>query len=310
MSNLAFMFPGQGSQYVGMGKGIMERFSSAREVFQMAEEICGIPVRKYCLEGPMEELTKTVHLQPCITAMNLAILKVLMEMGHKPMVCLGHSLGEYSALACSGVLSFEDTLKAVKERGELMEREAQKRPGTMAAVLGMDEASLVGILREVPDTVCIANYNSPEQMVISGTLDGVSLATKLVKEKGGKAVPLKVSGAWHSPLMEGALRDFEDFLKGLDFAPPEVEVVFNVTAQRERDPQGIRSLMVSQLISPVRWTQSVEACVSAGVKGFVEIGPKNVLSNLVKRILPKGSEIAIYNLEDEKGLEDFSQKAF
>lgn len=307
MMDLAFMFPGQGSQYVGMGKGILEQYSAAREVFQMCEEVCGIPVTKLCLEGPMEELTRTANLQPCITALNLAVLRVLWDQGIYPKIALGHSLGEYSALACAKVLSFEDTLKAVQKRGELMEREANKRPGAMAAVMGLSSDRIEAVLKD-SDQVCIANYNSLEQIVISGTQAGIEGATKRIKEEGGKVIPLKVSGAWHSPMMEGALKDFEEFLDSLNFKEPSIPVILNVTAQQESDPERIKRLMVKQLVSPVRWMQSVTNCLSEGIKVFVEIGPKNVLSNLVKRILPKGSNIAVFNVEDESSLKEFKEK--
>lgn len=302
MTDLAFLFPGQGSQYVGMGKSVLEGFESAREVFRMAEDLCGISVTRLCLEGPMDELTRTENLQPCVTALNLAIWKVLLEKGFSPKVCLGHSLGEYSALACGGVLSLEDTLKAVKKRGELMEREAKRNPGMMAAAIGVKEEVLAEILGGIDDRVSIANYNSPDQIVISGSSRGVNEAVKRIKEKGGKAVPLKVSGAWHSPLMEGALNEFEDFLNTLHFESPSIPIVFNVTSQEESDPEKIRQLMIRQLVSPVRWMQSILNCFSMGVRRFVEVGPKNVLSNLVKRILPDPSSVEIYNVEDTDGI--------
>jgi len=304
MREMAFLFPGQGSQYVGMGKAAMETYTASKKVFQMAEDITGLPIQKLCFEGPIEELTRTINLQPAITAVNLALLKVIIERGMLPKTCAGHSLGEYSALACAGVLSFEDTLRAVKKRAELMDREAQKKKGNMAAIMGVGIEDLESILSEVGDEVCIANYNSRDQLVISGSAEGVEFAISKIKEKGGKAIPLKVSGAWHSKLMEGALKDFEIFLDQLTFNPPKIPVIFNLNASQITSPQDIKQAMVKQLISPVKWVQSVESMLDMDVDTFVEIGPKNVLSNLVRRILPQDTKVQVINIEEPKDIEE------
>ncbi len=299
MEKVAFLFPGQGSQYVGMGKDLYERYPQVRDIFNQSDEVCGFSIAKLCFEGPLEELTKTVYLQPAITTLNLAILTLVRERGIVPRFCAGHSLGEYSALACAGVLSLGDCLAAVKKRGELMEREATRYPGAMAAVMGMDKERLSQIIEDVKGekALSIANYNSPDQIVITGDKEAVDHAISEIKKHRGKAIPLKVSGAWHSSLMEGALHDFRGFLEGLKFSPPQYEVVFNLTGLPESDPERIRDLMVDQLVNPVKWQHSIEYMERQGVDVFLEIGPKNVLSGLVKKTISKDG-VRILNIED------------
>lgn len=304
---IAFLFPGQGSQFIGMGKNMAEHFSEAKEVFDQVDDVCDKPMSKLCFEGPLEELTLTVNLQPAITAVNLACLSALRKSGIHPMVSAGHSLGEYSALAAAESLSDYDALKLVKKRGELMHRESLSNPGTMAAILGMSVEDIEEIVAKAGDSsvLAIANHNTVEQIVITGQQGPLSKAVEIVKQNGGKAIPLKVSGAWHCLLMEKAVEDFRQFMKDIPFSPPQTTVLFNATAKSETSPEEIKELMARQLISPVKWYDIILDMESSGVDTFVEVGPKKVLTGLVKKILPRDTEAKIYNIEDTQSLEAF-----
>jgi len=304
---VAFLFPGQGSQIVGMGKDLYEEFPAVRELFQKTDDICGKKISSLCFEGPMEELTITENLQPAIAAVSLACLYVLREANARPAVCAGHSLGEYAALRSADVLTDEDTLKLVSKRGELMQREAEANPGAMVAVMGMGIEEVSALVEEASQegAIAIANHNTAEQIVITGTREALAKASALVKEKGKKAIPLKVSGAWHSPLMQGAIKEFRDYMEMIPFAPPQSTVLFNATAEEEDDPNAIKDLMVKQLVSPVRWYDIITKMISDGVRHFVEVGPKTVLIGLVKKIAPKGRDIQYWPTGDLKGLEAF-----
>jgi len=304
---VALLFPGQGSQVVGMGKDLYDAFASAREVFSIADEVCGKEISRLCFEGPMEELTITNDLQPAITAVSLACLHVLRESGSSAEICAGHSLGEYAALASAGVLTDKDTLRLVSKRGQLMQCEAEANPGGMVAVMGMGIEEVEVIVNEASQEgpLAVANHNTAEQIVITGAKQALAKATKLVKERGKKAIPLKVSGAWHSPLMQGAVEEFRDYMEGIDFLPPSSTVLFNATAREERDPAAIKELMARQLVSPVRWYDIVVSMLDGGVEHFVEVGPKTVLIGLVRKIAPKDKEIHYWPAGDLRGIEAF-----
>jgi [acyl-carrier-protein] S-malonyltransferase len=255
----------------------------------------------------MEELTQTVNLQPAITLVNLCVYRALREAGVTPQAVCGHSLGEYSALYAAGVLSAADTLAAVRERGRLMQREAEKHPGAMAAVIGLTPEKLAGLVRPLAPEgpIALANFNTPEQVVISGSPEMVARAGNRAKAEGARVIPLKVSGAWHSPLMEGANPDFAAFLAKLDFQAPQLPLYLNATAQREDDPERLRQAMARQLTSPVRWADLILNLKAAGVDTWVEVGPKNVLTGLVKKILPQEPSENFYNVENRESLEGF-----
>ena len=234
MTQIAFIFPGQGSQYVGMGQDLVEADPGARELFELAEKTSGLPLRKLCFTGPMEELTLTVNLQPAVTVVNLCLFRALAKAGVLPAAVCGHSLGEYSALYAAGVLSAGDTIAAVAERGRLMHREAEKYPGAMAAVIGLTPEKLKGLVHPLTKEgpIALANFNTPEQTVISGAPEMVARAGNLAKAEGAKVIPLKVSGAWHSPLMMGANGDFAAFMDTLKFQAPGAAPL----PQRHRGP--------------------------------------------------------------------------
>ena len=302
---IAFLFPGQGSQYVGMGKKILEAYPETKEIFEQTDEICKMSISQLCFEGPMDELTLTENLQPAITAVNLACLKVLNNAGIQPYVSAGHSLGEYSALVSAGVLKTVDAIKLVKIRGALMHRESTKKPGTMAAIIGLDIEKVQEIVDKAKDhgVLSVANHNSREQIVITGEHEPLKKAIKIAKENKAKAIPLKVSGAWHSELMKDAVSDFRQFMEDIPFSTPSSKIIFNATAKEENDPELIKDIMANQLVSPVRWYESIINMLDQGVDTFVEVGPKRVLVGLMKKIVPAGRSVKIFNVEDPEGVE-------
>lgn len=310
MKKIAFLFPGQGSQYVGMGKGILERYPETRAIFEKADEICKKSISRLCFEGPLEELTLTENLQPAITAVSLACLKVLNMSGINAYVSAGHSLGEYSALVSAGVINFSDALRLVHMRGHLMHRESLKKPGSMVAIIGLDIEEVQRIVDEARDhgVLSVANYNSREQIVITGEKEALNRAIRITKGKKARAVPLKVSGAWHSELMKDAVSEFREFMDEIEFSKPSSKIIFNATASEEKDPEAIKDIMARQLISPVRWYESILKMLEDGVEVFVEVGPKNVLTGLLKKIVPKDRPVSLYNVEDPEGIENLINK--
>jgi [acyl-carrier-protein] S-malonyltransferase len=302
--SIAVLFPGQGSQFIGMGKEFLESDQEAGILMDLADSISSAPLRKLCLEGPMEELTKAVYLQPALTAANLICWQALRKAGIRPDYFAGHSLGEYSALCASGVLEVEDTLKLVAERGKLSEREGQRNPGGMQAILGLTLEEVEGILATFPENskVTIANHNCEKQIVISGYHETLAVVDGIVSEKGGKAITLNVSVANHSPLVAGAIPDFEKIMADIFFQTPETPVLYNVTAAEEKEPMIIRSIMSRQIASRVRWFEIINSLVDKGVTHFIEVGPKKVLSGLNKKIVPKTSGCRTYQFDSPESL--------
>jgi len=305
MTRTAFLFPGQGSQYVGMGQDFSETWSWARDIFALADDITGKPITSLCFNGPLEELTLTVNLQPAITAVNLVCFKALVDQGIKPQAAAGHSLGEYSALAAAGVISIEDALKLVNIRGELMQREANKKPGAMQAVIGLDIEKLTAItaMAGKRGVVVVANHNTAEQIVITGEAEAVAEAGEMARAEGARAVPLNVSGAWHSPLMAAAAEEFTETIQAVKFSAPSCQVYLNVTGAVEADPDKIKAIMTRQIVSPVKWHDTIKNMLAQDVDSFIEVGPGKVLAGLNRKNVPKESPARTLNIQDKPGLD-------
>lgn len=287
MSKTILLFPGQGSQYIGMGKALAEEFAPARELLAKADEVLGFSLSKIMAEGPEEVLKSTDNTQPALYTCSCMVMELLKAEGVAFDMVAGHSLGEYSAIAAAGGFSFEDGLRLVRVRGELMAKAGELKPGAMAAVLGLDGAPLDEVLAEASATgvVVAANFNSPGQIVISGSKDGVAKASELAAAKGAKkVVALPVSGAFHSPLMEYALPGLQEAIAKTKFNDLKVPVMANVTASLVTKGSEVADLLVKQLVSPVRWQQSMEKAIAEGVTQGIEVGAGKVLMGLMRGI--------------------------
>ncbi len=302
---MAFVFPGQGSQYVGMGLKMRARFPAAKETFEQADDILGFGLSRLCFEGPAEELQKTINAQPAILTVSVACLRVLQEKGVRPFAAAGHSLGEYGALVAAGALSFQDALLLVRKRGQYMQEAVPLGRGGMVAVLGLEAKVVSGICREVSAKGCscsVANYNCPGQVVIAGETGALDRACALAKEAGAKkCVPLPVSAPFHSPLMRPAAERLAAELAKATVANPQIPVVANVTADYYTGGgEEIKKLLVEQIYSPVRWEESVHRLLNDGAQVFLEVGPGSVLTGLIKKI---SRQAAVGSVEDPESLE-------
>ena len=290
MNKTAFLFPGQGSQYMGMGQDLYESHPEARATFDQADKVLGFALSELCFNGPEATLKDTINTQPAIFVTSVALLRALESNGlQAPGFVAGHSLGEYSALVAAGAMDFAAGLQLVRERGRLMKEAGERSSGGMAAVLGLEEETVNEVCRqarkETGGVIQVANYNSPGQIVISGDFKTRDVAIELAKAEGAKkVVPLAVSIASHSPLMECIVDEFRWAVEAVEFRRPTVPVVANVSAAPLESVKAIREELVQQLTSPVRWVESVRYMIGQGVTQFVEIGPKDVLTKLMRRI--------------------------
>jgi len=290
----AYIFPGQGAQFVGMGLDLYEKYPLAQELFENANDILGFHITDIMFEGTAEDLKQTKVTQPAIFLHSVILGKVLGD-GFRPDCVAGHSLGEFSALVANGVLNFEDGLKLVSKRAMAMQKACELQPSTMAAVLGLDDEVVERICEETPGIVVAANYNCPGQLVISGEVEAIDLACEKMKEAGARrALVLPVGGAFHSPLMEPAREELASAIENTDFASPNCPIYQNVTTLAVSDSNEIKKNLISQLTAPVKWTQSVRNMVSDGADVFIEVGPGKVLQGLVKKI---ASEVEVRSAE-------------
>ena len=301
---IAHVFPGQGSQSVGMGHKLYQSSPKAKEVFQEADEALQFSLSRLCFEGPEDELRQTINAQPAIMTVSIACLRAASEVNHtvSPSFVAGHSLGEYTALVAANVLGFADAIRLVRERGRLMQKAGEIKPGGMAAVIGLDEAVLREICRE--SGAEIANFNCSGQIVISGSKEALARAMELAKARDARRViPLQVSGAFHSTLMQPTIEGLSQAIAQINFRTPEVPIVVNSTAQPVTTAEGVKEELLRQLCNCVQWQPSVEYMVGEGVSTFVEIGPGQVLSGLIKRISDK---VQVLNMSDPESIKALS----
>jgi [acyl-carrier-protein] S-malonyltransferase len=305
---IAVLFPGQGSQYLGMGKEFIEADPDCAHIMREADFLCDYSLGKLCHDGPLEELSRAVHLQPAMTVTNLICWCALGKaLGHEiPVSCFaGHSAGEYTALYAAGVVSLEDAMCLISKRASLMEREGQKYPGGMRAVVGLTLTDVEELIAayDGPGVVALANHNSEQQTVISGDDHALDAVSAIAVERGARVVPLNIRIANHSPLVAGAIPDFTRFLEEVEFRKPEYPIYFNVTAAPEWDAKNIKAMMARQIASRVRWFELVNRMLADGVDTFIEVGPKAVLKGLIKKIVPKGVACTVAQVDSPQTLE-------
>lgn len=300
---VAYVFPGQGAQWVGMGRDLYQNFDSAKTVFEQADETLGFPLSRLCFDGPEDELRQTINAQPAIVTVSFACLEASRSVNAglpSASFVAGHSLGEYTALAAAGVLDFTTTVYLARERGRLMHEAGQITPGGMVAIIGLDEPPLAEVCEQTG--ACIANINCPGQIVISGAEDNLNQAMDLAKDRGAyRAIPLQVSGAFHTPLMQPAVDGMTEIIATLPFAEPSVPIIGNTTAQPLVTAESIKQELLTQLCHCIQWQRSVEYMVGDGVSTFIELGPGKVLAGLIKRI---DKNVKILNIGDAEAIKN------
>jgi len=281
----AFLFPGQGAQFEGMGKDLYENHETARQLFDQANTILGFDITKVMFEGTAEELRQTKITQPAIFLHSVITAMVKMDKEEVPAAVAGHSLGEFSALVVSGAMTFEDALQLVYKRAMAMQKSCDETEGTMAAIMTPDMALVEAVCNEVEAAVVPANYNTPSQLVISGSLEGVEQASKLLEEKGARVIPLTVGGAFHSPLMDSAKQSLQEAIESTTFSTPSCPIYQNVTAKATTSVDEIRTNLINQLTGSVRWSQTIQTMLEDGIEHFVEVGGKGrILLGMVRKI--------------------------
>jgi [acyl-carrier-protein] S-malonyltransferase len=302
MGKIAFIFAGQGAQYAGMGKELAENISICKEVYEEADKALGFEISKLCFEGAKEDLDKTENTQPAIVTTSIACLKALEQRGIRPDVTAGLSLGEYSALVCSGALAFEDAVKLVRKRGRFMQEAVPAGVGTMAAVLGLTAEEVKSLCSEASHAGIVeaANFNCPGQIVIGGEVEAVRIASEKAKELGAKVMPLSVSAPFHTSMLKPAADKLQEELESVEFGKMNVPVITNVTGDYINETGDIKDLLKRQVMSSVLWENTIRKMIEDGVDTFIEIGPGKVLSGFIKKVDRK---VKVANVEDLKSLE-------
>lgn len=305
---IAFVFPGQGAQYVGMGRSLYDNFKEVRETFEEASDSLGYDMSKLCFEGPLEALNETENTQPAVLAVSTAVMRVVRSQGIEPQIAAGFSLGEYSALVCAGALNFDEALKLVKKRGRLMQEAVPLNVGIMAAVIGLKKEDIINVCEDAKTkgVVEAANLNCPGQIVIAGEKAAVEYACELAKTRGAlKTVVLPVSIPSHTSMLRGAALKLEEELNNIDIKKLNIPVVSNVTGEFIDDSSKLRPLLVKQIMSPVLWEDSVVNMIGSGVNVFMELGPGKTLTSFMKRINRK---VTAVNIEDSETLNKYLKR--